>query len=61
MSDAQDIMELAERMGWEVETNSVGELVILTGVEAPGFDPAEARRMRMWEEKDAQEKLDMSR
>lgn len=53
---AEQIHQLAERMGWEVETGDHGEMILITGTLAPGFDPDQARQRRAWEARDAQEK-----
>jgi hypothetical protein len=61
MSEAtiEQIHQIADRMGWEVETTDSGEIVLQTGIYNPSFDRAERRQMRSWEAKDAQDKRDM--
>lgn len=61
MSEAtiEQIHQIADRMGWEVETDSNGEVILQTGIYNPSFDREARRQMRDWEAKDAQEKRDM--
>ena len=55
----EQIHQIADRMGWDVETTDSGEIVLQTGTYDPHFDRAERRQMRAGEAKDAQEKRDM--
>jgi len=56
----EQIHQMADRMGWEVETGTHGQIILITGTIDPNFDAVDARQMRDWVERDRRERSNMS-